>query len=210
MDPRRIFDHIFTVELVIAVIVFGLICFVVVFAIALSAVRKRAGRPPAELEEHTPIELGYAAAVAVVAAVVVGLSFSANAQEQHKDPAGAAKIRITGFQWCWRFAYPAGARTVTGTCDGGDEPTMVVPVGRPVTLQITSADVIHSWWVPGLRYKLDAFPDHVNKITIKVGRAGVWRGRCAELCGDRHTYMDFRLKAVPVAQYEKWLAGAGA
>lgn len=210
MNPRRIFDHIFTVELTIGLIVFTLICFTVVMALVLSRSRKRAGRPATRAEEHTKIELAYAAAVAVVAAFVVGLSFHANAEEHGASARGATKIRITGFQWCWRFTYPGTARAVTGTCQQGDEPTMVVPVGRPVTLQITSSDVIHSWWVPALRYKLDAFPDHINRITINVDRAGEWVGRCAEFCGTLHTYMDFRLKAVPVEQYRQWLAGTAA
>jgi cytochrome c oxidase subunit II len=210
MDPRRIFDHIFTVEVIIAAVVFGLVCFAVVLALALSAARKRAGRPATRAEEHLRIELGYAAAVAVVAAFVIGLSFHANAQEHVKAPEDATKIRVTGFQWCWRFSYPQGGRAVTGTCQRGQEPTMVVPVGRPVTVEVTSADVIHSWWVPGLRIKIDAFPDHVNRATIEVDRAGEWTGRCAEFCGTLHTYMDFHLKAVPERQYEKWLAGAAA
>jgi cytochrome c oxidase subunit 2 len=210
MDPRQIFGHIFTVELAIAAVVFALVCFAVVMAAVLSHGRRRAGRAPSRMEEHTKLELGYAALVATVAALVVGISFHATAQEGTPKTRSASKIRITGFQWCWRFAYPGAARTVSGTCENGDEPTMVVPVGRPVTLQITSSDVIHSWWVPALRYKLDAFPDHVNSITIKVDKAGEWIGRCAEFCGHLHTYMDFHLKAVPAEQYEQWLAGSSA
>jgi cytochrome c oxidase subunit 2 len=211
MDPRRIFGHIFSIEVIIAAIVFALVCFAIVFAMALSRQRRRRDRPPTRQEEHTKIELAYAAAVAVVAGFVVALSYHATAQQRGHSTAGATKVHITGFQWCWRFAYPGTARTVTGTCAGGGEPpTMVIPVGRPVTLEMTSSDVIHSWWVPALRYKLDAFPDHTNRVTIKVNRAGDWVGRCAEFCGERHTFMDFRLKAVPAEQYEQWLAGAAA
>jgi cytochrome c oxidase subunit 2 len=208
MDPRRIFGHIFSVEAIIAAVVFALVCFALVFALVLSSHRRRRDRPATQQEEHTKTELAYAAAVAVVAAFVVGLSFHATAQESVHS--AADKVRITGFQWCWRFSYPGSGRSVTGTCNGRGLPTMVVPVGRPVTLEITSSDVIHSWWVPALRYKLDAFPDHTNRVTIKVNHAGEWVGRCAEFCGDRHTYMDFHLKAVPVEQYRQWLAGAAA
>jgi cytochrome c oxidase subunit 2 len=208
MDPRRIFGHIFSVEAIIAAVVFALVCFAIVFALVLSSHRRCRDRPATQQEEHTKTELAYAAAVAVVAAFVVGLSFHATAQESVHS--AADKVRITGFQWCWRFSYPGSGRSVTGTCNGRGLPTMVVPVGRPVTLEITSSDVIHSWWVPALRYKLDAFPDHTNRVTIKVNHAGEWVGRCAEFCGDRHTYMDFHLKAVPVEQYRQWLAGAAA
>jgi cytochrome c oxidase subunit II len=210
MDPRRIFGHVFTVELTIAVVVFALVCLAVVTAVVMSHRRRRSGRPPAWKEESTPIELAYAAAVAAVAAVVVGVSFHATAQESAPKTKAATQVRITGFQWCWRFSYPGSRRVVTGTCENGDEPTMVVPVGQAVTLRITSSDVIHSWWVPGLRYKLDAFPDHTNSVTIKVDRAGEWIGRCAEFCGHLHTFMDFHLKAVPAEQYHRWLAGSAA
>jgi heme/copper-type cytochrome/quinol oxidase subunit 2 len=87
---------------------------------------------------------------------------------------------------------------------------MVVPVGQPVTIKVRSTDVIHSWWVPELRYKMDAFPGHTNTFTIKVDRAGRWIGRCAEFCGDRHYEMDFWLKAVPADEYQRWLSSGGA
>jgi cytochrome c oxidase subunit II len=207
MDPPRIFGHIFGIETAIATAVFVLICAAILVALALSHRRHRRDQEPSQTEEHTKTELTYAALVAVVAAFVVGLSFHATAQEHTGAEPAATKVNITGFQWCWRFAYPAGHRTVTGTCGGQDLPTMVVPVGQPVTLRITSSDVIHSWWVPALRYKLDAFPDHTNTVTIKVDKAGRWIGRCAEFCGHQHTYMDFYLKAVPPKQYQQWLAG---
>jgi cytochrome c oxidase subunit 2 len=210
MDPRRIFGHIFSIEVAIAAGVFGLVCLTIVTALILSRRRMRRGDAPSQQEEHTKIELIYVAAVAVVAALVVALSFHATRQESAGADDRATKVRITAFQWCWRFSYPGSTRTVTGTCAGGDEPTMVVPVGQPVTLQITSSDVIHSWWVPALRYKLDAFPNHTNSITIKIDKAGRWVGRCAEFCGYLHTFMDFYLKAVPADQYRQWLAGSPA
>jgi cytochrome c oxidase subunit 2 len=210
MDPRRIFGHVFSVEVAIAAAVFVLVCLTLIVALLLSWRRRRKGLPPSSREERTKIELIYAAAVAVVAGFVVALSFHTTGQEAAKADEPAANIKITGFQWCWRFSYPGSARTVTGTCQGGQLPTMVVPVGRPVTLQITSSDVIHSWWVPHLRYKLDAFPNHTNTVTIKIDKAGRWVGRCAEFCGAEHTYMDFYLKAVPENQYRQWLAGSAA
>jgi cytochrome c oxidase subunit 2 len=71
---------------------------------------------------------------------------------------------------------------------------------------MTSRDVIHSLWVPRLRYKRDIFPHHVNTFTLTVDREGRWVGRCGEFCGDRHHTMDFWFKAVSPAAYDKWLA----
>lgn len=209
MDPRRIFGHIFRIETTIAAVVFVLVCAAIVAGMLLSSRRRRRGAEPSRVSERTKLELGYAAAVAAVAAVVVGVSFHARSQEQ-ASPKPATTVDISGFQWCWRFTYPGTSRSVTGTCEGKSIPTMVVPAGQPVTLRITSDDVIHSWWVPALRYKLDAFPNHTNSVTIKVDRTGRWIGRCAEFCGHFHTYMDFRLEAVSPDRYRQWLAGAQA
>jgi heme/copper-type cytochrome/quinol oxidase subunit 2 len=150
--------------------------------------------------------LGFAACFAAVAAVVVGLSFHSSAQESTQGTARDS-VDVTAFRWCWTFAYPGHDRHTTGSCAHGERPTMVVPVGEAITIRLRSADVIHAWWVPELRYKMDAFPDHTNTFTIKVDRAGRWIGRCAEFCGDRHYEMDFWLKAVPADEYQRWLAG---
>jgi cytochrome c oxidase subunit 2 len=208
VDPRRIFGHIFGIEVVIAAGVFVLVCAAVAAAVVLSHRRRRRGAPPSQREERTALELAFAVGVAAVAGFVVYLSFHATSQEQARAAPSATTVQVTAFQWCWRFSYPGTTRTVTGTCAQGDLPTMIVPVGRPVTMRITSSDVIHSWWVPSLRYKLDAFPDHTNTATFTVNKAGRWIGRCAEFCGHGHTEMDFYLKAVPAKQYQQWVAGA--
>jgi cytochrome c oxidase subunit 2 len=209
VDPRSIFGHVFTTEATIAIVVFGLVCFTLVFALVFSHARKRRDRPASRVDKNMPVEMGLAACFAGVAAFVIGLSFHSSAQEQTH---GTAKdvIDVTAFQWCWKFGYPGHRISVTGDCLPGHRPTMVVPVGEPVTIRVRSTDVIHSWWVPELRYKMDAFPYHTNTFTIRIDRAGRWIGRCAEFCGQRHYNMDFWLKAVPRDQYQKWLASAGA
>jgi cytochrome c oxidase subunit II len=210
MNPQHIFGHVFGIEAVIAAIVFVLVCIAMIAAIAISRHRRRRDKEPSRKEEHSALELAYALVVAGVVAFVVALSFHSNAQEHADAQSGATKIDINGFQWCWQFSYPDRSRTVTGTCQGERVPTMVVPVGQEITLSIRSSDVIHSWWVPALRYKLDAFPDHTNSVTIKLDKAGRWAGRCAEFCGHRHAFMGFFLKAVPRQQFQQWLAGSAA
>lgn len=209
MDPRSIFAHVFDTEAYIAAAVFAIVCLTVLAAFWLSARRRRGNREPSTVEKNTPLEVGFAACFAAVAAVVIGLSFHSSAQE---DPHGTARnvVDVTAFRWCWSFAYPGHGVRASGSCAHGDRPTMVVPVGQPVTIRIRSDDVIHSWWVPELRYKMDAFPGHTNTFTITVDHAGRWIGRCAEFCGDRHYEMDFWLKAVPADQYQRWLSSGGA
>jgi cytochrome c oxidase subunit 2 len=86
-----------------------------------------------------------------------------------------------------------------------DEP-LVVPVGTKIRFVITAGDVIHSWWVPALGWKMDAIPGIVNAAWTNIQEPGVYRGQCAELCGQDHGFMPIVVKAVPKAEFEQWLA----
>src|SRR5699024_11113333 len=86
-----------------------------------------------------------------------------------------------------------------------DKP-LVVPVGVKIRFLITGGDVIHSWWVPDLGWKIDAIPGIVNASWAKITKPGIYRGQCAELCGQDHGYMPIVVKAVPKAQFNQWLA----
>jgi cytochrome c oxidase subunit 2 len=210
MNPIKIFGDVFGWESGIAIGVFVAVCVAMLVAMVLSHRRRRRGTPASQRPENNPLELTYALSIAGIVGFVVFLSFRATAQENPAHASHTATVNVTGFQWCWRFSYPGQSITVTGTCDGTHMPTMVVPVGEPIKVNVTSDDVIHSWWVPALRYKRDAFPNHVNDFTITIDHAGKWIGRCAEFCGFRHYEMDFYLQAVPPEQYRKWLASGGS
>lgn len=86
-----------------------------------------------------------------------------------------------------------------------DKP-LVVPVGIKIRFIITGGDVIHSWWVPQLGWKVDAIPGIVNAAWATIEKPGVYRGQCAELCGQDHGFMPIVVKAVPQAQFDQWLA----
>jgi cytochrome c oxidase subunit 2 len=213
VDPYRIFDHVFSNEVAIAAVVFGLVCLTILVAMALSRRRRRAGMEPSHVEKSTPVEGAYALAVLGVVIFVLTLSFSTTAQETTGSRPDAAQVTVTGYQWCWRFNYPGHPISITATCQPGQarqRPTMIVPAGRPVTIHVRASDVIHSWWVPALRYKMDAFPNHTNTFTLNLPKAGRWLGHCAQYCGDRHRSMEFYLKAVPAKQYDHWLASGGS
>lgn len=107
------------------------------------------------------------------------------------------RIRVVGHRWWWNVEYP----------DHGVETAneMLIPVGEPVELQLESADVIHSFWVPQLHGKMDMVPGKVTRFWLQADRAGIYRGQCAEYCGMQHAHMAFVVKAVSPAEFVSWL-----
>ena len=105
---------------------------------------------------------------------------------------------VVGQQYLWRYDYPN--RGVFSYYE------MVVPTDTTVVLKITSQDVQHSWWIPKLGGKFDAYPGKVNDTWFKIEKAGLYEGRCAELCGENHAQMYARVRAVPPVEYRAWVA----
>jgi len=117
--------------------------------------------------------------------------------------ADALRIEVTGEQWWWRVRYPATG----GAPDLVTANEIRIPTGRQVEIKLSSADVIHSFWVPGLAGKADMVPGTVNRIRLRATRPGTYRGQCAEFCGGPHALMAFYVVALEPAQFENWLAG---
>ncbi|MCU4183112.1 cytochrome c oxidase subunit II [Acidiferrimicrobium sp. IK] len=201
MDHRSSFNHVFPLEVVIACVVFGLVLVVLTAAVVRS--RTRWGRRAKPTKSHPKTEGLYVAIVAGLAVFLVVFSIDNNRSSLAAHP--AMKVQVTAFQWCWRFAYTGTPVTVTGQCQGGAVPTLELPTGKTIEIDLTSSDVVHSMWVPYLRFKMQAFPDHVNVFDTRLDHPGSWPGRCAEFCGLYHSGMDFTLKAVPPAQFDSWL-----
>jgi cytochrome c oxidase subunit 2 len=112
------------------------------------------------------------------------------------NPPGKGKslnIRVNGQQYLWRYDYPG--KEVYSYYE------MVVPINTTVTLDITSSDVQHSWWVPKLGGKADAVPGHVNQTWFKISKPGLYKGQCAELCGENHADMRNVVRAVQPEEY---------
>jgi len=198
--PAR-FDHTFRVEVVIALVVFGLVALVFLGSILRSFTKR--GQTASQKTSHNKTETLYVSIVAAVAAFLVVFSFTQNTSP-HTKP--AMTVKVTGFQWCWRFDYVGTGTSVTANCVDGHLPTLVLPTGEPIAFQVTSADVIHSMWIPYLRFKLFAYPDYVNTFETTLPKTGTWEGECAEFCGQYHFAMHFDLRAVTPAQFRSWLA----
>jgi cytochrome c oxidase subunit 2 len=117
-------------------------------------------------------------------------------QAQRTIPNDAVQIKVTGHQWFWEFEYDNG---VTGT----DE--LRLPADTPVEFEITSNDVIHSFWVPQLGGKMDAIPGHTNYTWVHVTEPGTYAGQCAEYCGLEHYAMLFDAEVMPRDEFNAWL-----
>jgi cytochrome c oxidase subunit 2 len=213
-----VFGQIFSLWSAIAGVVFLLVLVAMAAAMITSWRKRRRGAAPARREHWHVLEAAFGLALAGIAAFLVVGSFSANGADFPRTaPKPAVQVQVTAFQWCWRFHYAGQPVTVTGSCQDGRYPVLVVPSGEPVEFDVTSVDVVHAFWVPYLDTKVDAFPGHVDRFTVTLARDGQWIGRCAQFCGLYHYEMDVYLRVLPPAQFSRWLharggatAGAGA
>lgn len=142
---------------------------------------------------------GLLATTVVLAAFVVWtMSTLVSISTPEREP--TVTIEIVGHQWWWEVRYIS------------DDPSRIfetaneihVPVGEPVRLKLSSADVIHSFWVPAISGKTDLIPGRVNETWIEAERVGVYRGQCAEYCGRQHAHMAMRLFADAPEDFRKW------
>jgi cytochrome c oxidase subunit 2 len=127
-------------------------------------------------------------------------------------------VDVEAFRFGWIFDYqdPASLDSETGeyepegiTISGGGRegaPEMTLPVGEPVLIRLTAADVIHSWYVPSFFFKRDAIPGRVNEFELTIEKPGVYGGQCAEFCGLAHGDMYFSVNAVTADEYDAWVA----
>ena len=115
---------------------------------------------------------------------------------------GALRIEVVGHQWWWRVRYLDSA----GAHDFETANEIRIPAGRPVELVLSSADVLHSFWVPNLAGKLDMVPGRVNRLRLQADRAGIYRGQCAEYCGGAHALMALHVVAEDPGAFDAWLA----
>jgi cytochrome c oxidase subunit 2 len=110
-------------------------------------------------------------------------------------------VKVIGRQWFWEVRYP-GTDAVTAN-------EIHIPVRTRVNLEGTTADVIHSFWVPELNRKADLIPGQVNRLLLDANRAGTYRGQCAEYCGLQHAHMSMLVFADPAPVFKRWLANEG-
>lgn len=204
VDTRHEYAGLETIYLAIACGVFV----VVAGAIAIAVLRyRRRGddHHPSGRDERNLAEGAYVVVLALITAFLVGATFKVEDRVDHI--ARGLRVDVSAGQWNWRFTYPASGVT---SFRGPKRPAVLtVPTGREVLFHATSRDVVHSFWVPGTRFKRDLFPGTTTRFDVMWRRPGWYDGECAEFCGLLHGDMRFRVHALPPAAFGAWLAARG-
>jgi cytochrome c oxidase subunit 2 len=201
-------EGVWNVFLIGAVLVFLFVTVLVV--VILIRFRRRTDRMPRQVRENIPFELTYTAVPLLIVLGLFVITFitvrSVDAESESNEPVDLV-VDVTGFRWQWRFEYPESGVVVNGTPQ--EIPELVLPASTTIRFNLTSVDVIHSFWIPGFRYKRDMFPNEVGTIVVDMAdRTGAWPagGVCAEFCGLDHHKMFFDLRVVTPDEFAQWLA----
>jgi len=137
--------------------------------------------------------------VAISAHLVITLNAIPIADPDGKTNSNEIDLIVTGHQWWWEVKYPhSGVITANEIYIPADK-------NKKLRVQVSSADVIHCFWVPQLGRKIDAIPGRDNYIWLQASEPGTYQGRCSEYCGAQHAWMNFKVYAVPDVEYQQWL-----
>jgi cytochrome c oxidase subunit 2 len=224
-DIKTLYDIVLYIGIVIFVLVEGLIIYSI-----FKFRRRRRGPEPAMVHGNTPLEVGWTMGAGLIVIVIAVITFiylpgiknapnsGSNGLQQlagvqladvskPNPPNGKAlHIDVVGQQYIWRFDYVGAKPRLTENRPVFAYESMVVPTNTTVILQINSADVAHSWWIPRLGGKADAIPGYNNYTWFKISKPGVYKGQCAELCGNNHADMLAQVHAVTPDKFQAWLS----
>lgn len=210
-------ERVAALTLTLNVIIVAIVVFVTAL-VGYVAWRFRASRNPVPAQwTHNPkLEVAWTVIPVLILVAIAFPSFNLlYYMDRTKD--ADMTLKVTGHQWYWSYEYPEqnvsfDALMVEDTdLQPGqlrllttDRP-VVLPVGVPIRIQMTSTDVIHAWAVPALGIKTDTVPGRLNETWVQIDRPGTYYGQCSELCGVNHAFMPIMIQAVPKEQYQAWL-----
>ncbi len=199
VDTRHQYNHLFDLFVPIGLAVFAIFAGLILFMALRYRRRQRAGgRTEARLAE-----LVYVAVLAGIVALLVTNTFRTEAKVDRVAARPGLAVTVTAAKWNWRFTYPAyGISVVSADIHPS---TLVVPTNQTIRFRMTSLDVIHSFYVPGLRFKRDAFPGKATTFDLVFERPR-FMGECAEFCGLHHADMRFGVEAMPAPEFRAWVA----
>ncbi|WP_026607313.1 cytochrome c oxidase subunit II [Methylocapsa acidiphila] len=200
----------------ISVFVLGLLAYVIV------RFNERANPTPSRTTHNSTLEVIWTV-VPVMILVVIAIPSFRLLTHQVVMPQADVTVKVTAKQWYWTYNYPADQgggfefdsyMVPEDSLKPGDirllsvDNEAVVPVGKVVRIQVTAADVIHSFTVPAFGIRIDAIPGRLNETWFKAEREGIYYGQCSKLCGQDHAYMPIAVRVVSEENYATWLAEA--
>ena len=200
---------------VITIFVTGLLIYVIM------RYNARRNPNPAGFTHNSPLEVAWTV-VPIVILVFIGAFSLPILFKQQEIPEADITIKVTGYQWYWGYEYVDEDVSFESFLLNREEleqfgytqdqyllatdTAVVVPVGATVVMQVTAADVIHSWTVPAFGVKQDGIPGRLAELWFAAEREGIYFGQCSELCGQAHAYMPITVKVVSQETYDAWLA----
>jgi cytochrome c oxidase subunit 2 len=197
-DVKSLYDTFMLAAIGVFVIVAGLISW--------SIIRYRrgaSGRLPAQFNTNVPAEIVWWSLPTLLVIGLFVISGQVLGTVDASAPASPLTVKVEGSQWQWRFTYPNGTQVTT--LPDETTPEVMLPVNRPIHFEITSPDVIHSFYVPQFLIKRDAIPGITNQINLTIDQEGTYTGQCAEFCGLLHADMRFTIRAVSNDAFAAWL-----
>jgi cytochrome c oxidase subunit 2 len=187
----------------------------------------KANPEPATFTHNTKIEVTWTV-VPLLMLMFLGAFSLPVLFRQQTIPEADVVVRATGYQWYWGYEYPEEGISYDSFMLAEDEladygysrdefllatdTAVVIPTGQTIVVQVTAADVIHSWTIPAFGVKQDGVPGRLAELHFEVneGQEGIYFGQCSELCGAAHAYMPITVFAVTPEEYAAWLAGEAA
>lgn len=185
---------------------------------------RRAANPvPSRTSHNTAIEIVWTVLPVLILLGISIFSIDLLAKQFKPAPKEALTVKVTGYQWYWGYEYPdneisefVSNMLPEDKAAAAGEPRLlaadnrlVLPVGVPIKLIVTAADVIHSFSVPAFWVKEDAVPGRLNEKTFTIDKEGVYYGVCSELCGARHGFMPIAVEAVSPEKFAQWVKAQG-
>jgi len=205
--------HIFYVTCWVSAVIFVLVGGVLAYAMVKFRARSDAdahAEPPEQSHGNPLVELSLIGAsvlslVIIAVPTLQGIWSTYDVPEAEKGQ--TFEVTAVGYQWWFKFEYPSELATINADAKAPlvTANELVIPVGRPVRVNLRTVDVIHSFWVPKLAGKVDMIPNRANHLWFKAEKPGYYWGQCAEYCGDSHAVMRFRVVALPEKEFAEWL-----
>lgn len=206
---------------VIAAIVVGTIV-VLLILWAVLRYRRRSDEMPKQFQYHIPLEITYTVIPILIVLALFGFTVVTENAVDAVSPHPAVAVKVTAFQWGWRFDYSGQHVSVLGETTQDPDPVglngrpcapavdclgpgLVMPAGETTRITLVSADVVHGFYVPAFNFSRYALPGVTNVFDFTVKHPGIYRAQCTQFCGLYHALMFFHVVALPPAQFRAWL-----